>query len=142
MTQEDQQRPFTAASFYQYLGEKTLMGARCGQCEALFLPPRAICCQCHGDQMTWIPLSGRGTLAAFTAVHIGTTFMNEQGFDRHNPYLTGIVELDEGVKISARLLGFDGKRPSEVRIGTPVTVEFIRIGEGQEAETQLAFRAE
>jgi uncharacterized OB-fold protein len=68
--------------------------------------------------------------------------MNEQGFDRHNPYLTGIVELDEGVKVSARLLGFDGKQPSEVRIGTPVTVEYIRIGEGQEAKTQIAFRAE
>ena len=36
-------RPFTAASFNQYLAEHKLMGACCPACHATYLPPRAIC---------------------------------------------------------------------------------------------------
>ena len=134
------QQDFTAASFYKLIGEGKLMGVRCQVCESIFLPPRSICSHCQTDQMTWIALSGRGTLAAFTAVYIGPTFMNEQGFDRHNPYLTGIVELEEGVKISARLLGFENLKPDEVKIGTPVDFENLTIGDDDNQRVQLAFR--
>jgi uncharacterized OB-fold protein len=134
------QRPFTAASFNQYLREKKLMGVQCPNCHALYLPPRAICHQCQNDHMTWVELDGRGKLAAFTAVYIGPTFMNELGFDKANPYLTGVVALDAGVKISARLLGFEGKQPVDVKIDTPMEVDFLVIGEGEDAKPQLAFR--
>jgi uncharacterized protein len=134
------QPPFTAASFYQYLREGKLMGTQCSSCHALYLPPRAICPQCHLDQMAWVELAGRGKLAAFTGVYIGPTFMNALGFDRMNPYLTGVVALDEGVKISARLLGFEGRQPAEVKIGTPMRIEFLEIGEGENARPQLTFR--
>ena len=33
-------RPFTAASFNQYLAEHRLMGTRCPMCDAVYLPPR------------------------------------------------------------------------------------------------------
>jgi uncharacterized OB-fold protein len=66
--------------------------------------------------------------------------MNELGFDRTKPYLTGVVALDEGVKITARLLGFEDKQPEEVQIGTPMRFEILTIGEGEGAKTQLAFR--
>jgi len=135
------QRPFTAASFNQYLKEKKLMAGQCNHCGVLSLPPRAICGQCHGDQISWVELTGRANLAAYTVIYIGPTFMCERGFDRNNPYLTGVVELDEGVKISARLLGFDEKRPEEVQIGAPLSVEFLEIGEGEDLQIQLAFRA-
>ena len=36
--------PFTVASFNQFLNEKKLMASRCPQCDALYLPPRALCC--------------------------------------------------------------------------------------------------
>ncbi|MBN1146081.1 MAG: Zn-ribbon domain-containing OB-fold protein [Anaerolineales bacterium] len=135
------QRPFTAASFNQYLKEKKLMAAQCSQCGALSMPPRAICMQCYSDRMSWVEMNGRASLAAYTAIYIGPTFMCERGFDRSNPYLTGIVQLDEGVKISARLLGFDEKQPETVQVGAPLSVEFLEIGAGEELQVQLAFRA-
>jgi uncharacterized OB-fold protein len=138
--EETNQRPFTAASFNQFLREKKLMGTQCPNCHALHLPPRAICPQCHNDQLTWVEFAGQGKLAAFTMVSIGPTFMNELGFDKTHPYFTGVVALDEGVKISARLLGFEGKHPAEVEIGTPMKVEFLELGEGESARPQLAFR--
>jgi uncharacterized protein len=140
--EETNQRPIIAASFNQYLQEKKLMGVQCTNCRALYLPPRTICYQCQNDRMIWVELAGRGKLAAFTMVYIGPTFMNELGFDKTNPYLTGVVALDEGVKISARLLGFEGLSPAEVKIDTPMVVDFLEIGEGEGAKPQLAFRVD
>ncbi|HEX7972795.1 MAG TPA: Zn-ribbon domain-containing OB-fold protein [Anaerolineales bacterium] len=140
MTTETAVRPFTAASFNRYLNEKKLMGSRCTRCGALYLPPRAICPSCHAAQMEWVELGGRGKLAAFTAISIGPTSMNDQGYGRDNPYVTGIVELDEGVRISARILGVDAKHPAGIRVGLPLRVEFIEQGEGKQAV--LGFRAE
>ena len=138
---EQPSRPFTAASFNQYLAEHKLMGTRCPACDRLFLPPRAICPGCHGDALAWAELSGAGKLAAFTSVYVGPSAMVAQGYDRNNPYLTGIVELAEGVKISARILGLDAKAPDVAWIGTPMTVTFLDRGEGEGKSTVLAFTA-
>ncbi len=68
--------------------------------------------------------------------------MNEQGYGRDKPYLTGIVEMEEGPKISARLLGLDAENPSKIKIGTSLLFSGIEIGEGENISTQLAFKAE
>jgi uncharacterized OB-fold protein len=65
--------------------------------------------------------------------------MIAEGFDRNNPYVTGIVELDEGIKISARILGVDARHPEQIKIGTPMTAEFLEHGEGEARRTFLAF---
>lgn len=134
-------RPFTAASFAQYLNEKKLMGSHCPHCNADYLPPRAICPQCHSDQLEWVEFSGKAKLAAFTSIFIAPTAMIAAGFGRENPYLAGVVELDEGVKISAQILGLEARKPEEIRIGTPLRVDFIERGEGDKKQTFLAFRA-
>ena len=36
--------------------------------------------------------------------------MIAEGYGRDNPYLAGVVELDEGVKISAQILGADARK--------------------------------
>jgi len=135
------ERPFTSASFEQYLSEKKLMGSHCNTCNKDYLPPRAICPNCHSDQLTWSEFSGKGKLAAFTSIYIAPTAMIEAGYGRDNPYLAGVVELDEGVKISAQILGMDAKTPEEVKIGTSLQAEFVERGEGEAKKTFLAFRA-
>jgi uncharacterized OB-fold protein len=132
---------FTSANFNKYLSEHKLMGTHCTHCGGVYLPPRAICPQCHSDQLEWIELSGRGKLAAFSSVFIGPSAMNAEGYDRTNPYCAGIVELDEGVKISARVLGVDAKQPANIAIGMPMTVEYLDKGEGDQKKTVLAFKA-
>jgi len=134
------ERPFTSASFEQYLSEKKLMGSHCNTCDKDYLPPRAICSNCHSDQLTWNEFSGKGRLAAFTSIFIATTAMIEAGYGRDNPYLAGVVELDEGVNISSQILGMDAKKPEEVKIGTPLQAEFVERGEGEAKKTFLAFR--
>ena len=137
----DPKKPFTAHAFQSYLEEGKLKANRCIPCQETYLPVRSVCPKCLGTDLAWRECSGKGTLAAFTAVHIGPTFMNDEGFGRDNPYLTGVVELEEGVRISARLLGFDPDQPDQVAIGTPVQLELIKIGDDDQLRTQLAFKA-
>lgn len=89
--------------------------------------------------MEWVEMKGNGKLAAFTAVAVGPSCTLDEGYDRNNPYLVGIVELDEGPKVSGRIQGLDPKKPENIKVGTPLTVEFLEQGEGKKCF--LAFKA-
>jgi uncharacterized OB-fold protein len=135
-------RPFTAASFQAYMNEGKLMGSRNPRTGELFVPPRPIDPRTHGETMEWVELAGRGRLAAFTSVYIGTTAMIEAGYDRTKPYVAGIVELEEGPRISAQILGLDGAQPDIAWIGQAVRATFVERGEGEERRAYLAFEME
>ena len=134
-------KEFTASSFNSFLAEKKLMASRCKQCGALSLPPRALCPTCRDSELEWAEMSGTGKLAAYTAIAVAPTMMVEEGYGRDNPYCSGIVELTEGPKISARILGVDAKTPESIKVGTPLKVEFLERGEGEQKQTFLAFTA-
>jgi len=134
--------PFTAFAFQQFLNRGELKASQCVDCQKTYLPVRAICPACGQSNLEWTELSGKGKLAAYTSVYIGPSFMNEQGYGRNKPYLTGIVALEEGPKISARLLGLDPENPSMIKIGTALEFSGIELGEGENISTQLAFKAE
>jgi len=123
-------RDFTSASFYQFLAEKKLMASRCKKCHALYLPPHPICTKCHAREMEWVEMKGSGKLAAFTSIAVGPSFTIDEGHDRNNPYVVGIVKLDEGPKISGRIRGLDATRPASIEVGTPLAAEFPEHAEG------------
>lgn len=126
---------FTDTSFRAFLAEHKLMGSRCRSCGALYLPPRPLCAACFGAEMEWVEMTGPGKLVAFTTVHIAPTAMIEAGYGRDNPYCTGIVELENGARISAQILGVDATNPSAIAVDTPLQVAFVERGE----HTYLAF---
>ena len=136
------ERDFTGESFYQYLEEKRLMGSRCGSCGVLHLPPRALCPACYGEEMAWEEMDVKGKLVAFTTVHIAPTAMIEAGYDRKNPYCAGIVQVEGGPSISAQIIGVDAAKPEEIQIGMPLRLAFVQRGEGEKAQTYLAFEKE
>jgi scaffold protein (connect acetoacetyl-CoA thiolase and HMG-CoA synthase) len=135
-----EQRNFTADSFYKFISEKKLMGSRCKKCQAMYLPPHPVCIKCHGTDMEWVELKGTGKLAAFTAISVGPTCTVAEGHDRNNPYLAGIVKMDEGPKICGRILGIDPKSPEKIKVGTPLRLGFPEQKSG--ATTYLNFRVQ
>ena len=136
-----EQRDFTATSFNKFLSEKKLMGSKCKKCGAVYLPPRPLCPDCHDTQMEWVEFSGKGELAAFTAIAVAPTFMLAQGLGKNNPYVSGVVRLAEGPGISARILGVDAKKPETIKVGTPVQLEILERAEGEARVYSLAFKA-
>ncbi len=73
-------------------------------------------------------------------VAVDFTFMIEEGYDRNHPYISGVVELEEGVRVDARIEEVDGSRPETIKIGTPLTMKFLHRGEGDNLKTFLAFK--
>jgi uncharacterized OB-fold protein len=118
------EKEFTAASFYRFLDHKKLMGSKCKKCGALYLPPRPFCGQCSGGEMEWFQFSGKGKLVSYSVVTVGTTMYEEKGYSRDNPYCWGVVQLDEGPRVSALLLGADVSRPDSIIIGHSLEVVF------------------
>jgi uncharacterized OB-fold protein len=133
-------RPFNDISYERFLSEDKLMGSRCRKCGVLSVPPRSVCIKCYGSEMEWVAMKGKGKLAAFTCIAIGPPFMIKEGYDRKHPYVSGVVELEEGVRVVARIEGVDGSTAETIRIGTPLKVEFLHRGEGEDSTTFLAFR--
>jgi len=133
------ERPFSDISYEQYLNEEKLMGSRCKKCKALFVPPRSICVKCYSSEMEWVEMNGTGQLAAFTCITVAPPFMMAQGYDRKHPYCSGVVELEEGARVDARIEGVDASRPEDIKIGMPLKVKFLHQVEGENRETYLAF---
>ncbi len=130
---------FTQADFTGWLAEHKLMGARCQSCGALYAEARPMCPDCFGDDMAWEQLSGHGKLSAFTIVYIAPTAMIEAGYGRDNPYVTGIVALDEGPSISGQVIGLDVRDAAQVAVGMPLRATFLTRGDGDARRTFLAF---
>jgi len=119
---------FTIEAFQNFFKEKKLMASRCKQCGSLWLPPRPICESCHGHDLEWVQLSGKGKIVAFTVIGVGAIPMIKAGYNRDNPYCVGIVETEEGPRINAQIMGVDVKNPENIKLGTDVTADFIERG--------------
>jgi len=66
--------------------------------------------------------------------------MLAEGYDRSRPYCVGVVELEEGARAVARIEEVDASRPESIRVGMPLTVQFLHRGEGEDSKTFLAFK--
>ena len=130
---------FTSIAHYKALGEHKLVASRCKSCGKLFFPARPMCPECHGKDMEAVGLSGKGKLAAYSVINIGTTAMIQAGFDRKNPYCAAVVKLEEGPSICAQMVGVDVAHPENIKIGTPVNATFLDRGEGDAKKTFLGF---
>lgn len=135
-----ERKPFNDISYEGFLSKDKLMGSKCQRCGVVSVPPRSICIKCHGSEMEWVEMKGMGKLVAFTCIAIGPPFMIKEGYDRKHPYVSGVVELEEGPKVVARIEGVDGSKPETIRIGTPLRIEFLHRDEGENSMTFLAFR--
>ena len=131
--------PFSDHSYEGFLQQRKIMGTRCRRCGALALPPRSFCVAGCGGELEWFSFAGIGRLSAFTSIFVPTPAMARQGFGRNNPYVVGVVELREGPRIVARIVGVDAEKPSEIKVGTPLRAEFLTTGGDAAEHTVLAF---
>ena len=131
---------FSVGVFQNLLDEGKFLGVSCKSCEQVFVPPRTVCTNCQQTQMAWKELSGRAVLAGFTSIYVASSSMIKRGYGRDNPYLTGIVTLEEGPRIPARLIGLDPKQPENIAIGTPLEVMFFTEQEDESSKVILAFK--
>jgi uncharacterized OB-fold protein len=85
-------------------GAPRLLGHKCGFCGELFFPQRTVdqCLHCHREGLKDVELGPWGKLKSFTKVMQPPA----GGFYKGPvPFLYGLVDLDEGVRVETHLLG-------------------------------------
>jgi len=93
---------------------------QCGRCDRLLAPPGPRCPACGSFEMSWIVSSGRGRLYSFAVPH----HPKVAGFSY--PLTVGLVELEEGTRIVADLVGIDPH--ADIRIGMPLELCWLEGG--------------
>lgn len=73
----------------------------CAACGAVFWPAGPVCPACLSDTIVWNKASGRGAVTTFVVVHQRWF----PSFADDIPYNVVQVELDEGPRITASLVG-------------------------------------
>jgi len=125
--------------FNQALENNQLIGSKCTQCGSYAIPQRRICPKCHSENTELINFSGNGKLVAFTVISVPPVKMAEAGYNNKNPYCSGIVELEEGPRISAQILDVDLLNPNNIKIGTKLIMSIITRQEDDAEKSYLAF---
>ena len=104
---------------------------RCTACDRAYFYPRDICPfpECFSRDTEWVQSSGRGTLHTFAIVHRAPT----PAFRGKVPFITAVVELEEGARIPTNLVGIefaeDEIRPESIQCGMAVEVVFEELDE-------------
>ena len=118
--------------YKQFIEESKFRAYQCVACGNVIAPPTGSCYSCGSSEMKWTNVSGKGKLVAFTVIHVAPDEFQEEA-----PYFVAIVELEEGTRISARLLGFDPNKPEDVKLGIPLIIDYEK---GKSGHTYLAFK--
>jgi len=120
MLQYDKPLPeITAESkgFWEGCRRHELLIQKCRVCGALRHYPRAMCPNCGSWETEWVKVSGRGKVYSWMVTH--RPF--HHGFAGDVPYVSVIVELEEGVRLMTEVVDV---KPEELYIGMPVEVVF------------------
>ncbi|MBV1884149.1 MAG: OB-fold domain-containing protein [Pseudomonadales bacterium] len=95
----------------------------CTSCETWRHIPRFMCAKCGSPDWEWRQSSGKGIIYSWTVVHKPMTPHFESIF----PYAALVVEMEEGVRITAGLQDLD---LDKIEMDLPVEVVFETLENG------------
>ena len=111
-----------SAPYWNGAREGKLLLQRCLDCRALRFYPRTLCPGCWSDRAEWTEASGRGRVHSFTIIRRPPA----PAFTARLPYVVALVDLDEGPRMMANIVGEDALG---VQMEEPVTLTFEARGE-------------
>ena len=98
---------------------------KCKSCDIVFFPPRLICPKCKTQDLEETKIAEKGKILSFTIIRVPPHQFVDQA-----PFAVGIVELDDGVKLTAQIVDCNFE---DLRIGKRVRLEFRKIFDEGEA---------
>ena len=98
---------------------------KCKNCDIIFFPPRLICPECKKREFEETRLAEKGKILTYTIIRVPPRQFLDQA-----PYAVGIVELDDGVKLTGQIVDCDFE---DLKIGQKVKLEFRKIFDEGEA---------
>ena len=98
---------------------------KCKNCGIILFPPRLVCPECNKREFEETRLAERGKVVTYTIIRVPPHQFVDQA-----PYAVGIVELDDGVKLTGQIVDCDFE---DLKIGQRVKIEFRKIFDEGEA---------
>lgn len=107
-------------TFWEFCTQADFRLQKCDQCGSVQFPPSPACPECLSLEMTWTPMSGKGTILSHT------TFIRQYYPECPPPWHCILVQIDEGPSFVMNPLrqGADIDE-AELKAGTRVKVAFI-----------------
>lgn len=105
--------------FWQELKAHELWLPYCRPCEAFYWYPRDFCPTCGSRDVEWRRSAGRGRIHTFAIQYRAW----HPGWADETPYITALIDLDEGVRIFSNLIGVE-PHPKLISCDTPVEAVF------------------
>lgn len=104
--------------------EPQLIGSRCEECGAVTFPAQSRCPRCSKATMAELLLPRRGTLVSWTTQGFmpSIDYMDDPTGASFEPFGVGLVQLDDVVRVEARLTEND---PEKLDFGMPVELQIV-----------------
>jgi uncharacterized OB-fold protein len=115
-----EQPQFTIEQFCKNISQGKILGGKCKKCGKIHFPPRPICDVCFSKEFEWTEIPNKGKVLTYTVIYVAPT-----QFQASAPYIVGIVQLDEGLKIPGMIKDVT---PDKLKIGLPVSMVFEACG--------------
>lgn len=113
-----------ARGYFEGLARRELVVKRCDDCAEHLHPRRIVCPQCGSGDLSWIRVSGRGTVYSFSEIYRAPRAEMEASV----PYAVGIVQTEEDVYLFTRFFVAPG---AALAIDAPATLEFRELEDGE-----------
>ena len=104
--------------YWDSLKEEKFMYQKCNDCDVSIFYARVICPNCMSENLSWHQSAGKGTIYSYTTVFR----TGAPGFTSEVPYVVGLVDLAEGIRVMANIIGWDD--PEALQIDQAVQIEF------------------
>lgn len=117
------ERDSATAPFFDAAARDELMIRRCTRCGHPEPPESRTCGVCATIELLWERASGKAQIIGWTVVHRAP----HPKLADSVPYIAGVVELDEGPWLHARITG----DPAALRTGLPARVAFAHPDDGE-----------
>lgn len=114
-------QPWTT-EFWKAARQGRLLVQHCEDCGANIFFPKKVCPECWSTTLTWVESTGRARVYTFTVMQD----MVEPKFMGDLPYVLAMVDLDEGIRMTTRIVHCS---PEAVAIDMPVEVVFEEISD-------------
>jgi uncharacterized protein len=95
---------------------------RCRACGKPYFYPRPVCPECGSTDVEWFTASGRATLYSYVINH-----RPARGFEDDGPYAIAVVQLAEGPRMMANLVGVPNT-PEDLVLDMELQVTFEQRG--------------
>lgn len=106
--------------FWDSCKERQMKLQCCDACGTWIFYPVYICPECASRELSWKPVSGRGTVYTYTVAE-KSIFEEVKG-----PVVVALIELEEGAMLTSNILTPD---PGAVHIGMPVRLGYEDVSE-------------